>query len=569
MKYEPFGVYDIEARGAVKFVVAATLVEGDSLPRFHTSIRHLYEYMRASGVRRWYAHNGGNYDILFLLPFLCAERCTFRVQGSRVIGARVGTGNATTEFLDSVKLLPTRLADIAAALGMAKVEIDDFETITDTDDVRARCAVDCDILLRALVRVRDIAGELPATLASWGIGQVAAYGQPALPLSLSEAFRPAVFGGRVEVFQEHVGAHEPVPLYVSDVRSEYPSIAAGALPGRYKGVGAGLSGLHLYYGRVHVPSSLPIPPIPFRRPDDDRIVFPTGSWNAWLCEPEVQFLLELGGRFDVYETHTFAPCFAAAKFVQEHWTGRQNAAPGSFESLWHKACLNWTLGKFSEYPEREVLQSYESAKDVPASAELYLDGLDLYKVTRKSAPRLAHTVAGAWITSGGRCVVGRALCSIPEWSAYCDTDAVFSWMKRPNVVYGKGLGEWDAEVDGVVGRAHFAAPKTYYLEQADGTPIKARAKGFSSFGRNPEESERIDRDLVVALAAGKSVPVKRLMKAKEIFRAGGQNEEADLKFSDVNEKSMHFGRPGKRYKFADGTTRPYSIDEVLALAEAA
>lgn len=557
------GVYDIEARDWVRFAVAATWREGDGGPVYHTSARALYDYMRAKGGR-WYAHNGGNYDVLFLLGALVHDGATIVTQGSRVLRATVGRGERALHLLDSVKLLPARLAQIGDAVGLPKLE-QDYDAVADNVETRRYLARDCEILLKAILWFRELCGgEVPATLATWGIQQIRSYGHPPLRGELNHAFRACVFGGRTEVFRTGLEGK----ITAADIRSSYARSAMEPLPGRYLGVGARAGALHLYFGAVRVPR-MHVPPLPFRH--GGRTYYPTGEWSAWVTEVEMEALREAGGDMTVREIHAFAPCDAASRYVRWAWERREVSK--GFERLFYKSALNWTLGKLLERTEREKIVkldddelAYAIDRHPHGTVVPFAPDLGLYQVPTRAVPVLGHTVAGAWVTGHARARLWRGFVSGRGDPGYGDTDSLIADY-RPPLDYGDGCGQWSVEAE-FRGRARFEAPKVYYLEDAAGEPVRARAKGFSALGGSPEESDRVDRDTVVRLGMGQKAPLRRLLKCRQVAAAYRRERSAGWEPRVLEqEKGLRDDTPAKRRFDERGRSRPFDVAELLADAD--
>jgi hypothetical protein len=492
----------------------------------------MFWYMRVNGGI-WYGHNAGHYDTLFFLPELLRLRARFRCQQARIIAADVDG----LSLRDSVKLIPTSLKEAGRALGLPKLERcgdsnhdEDFceacdrgyREAVDDGETREYLIRDCEILRAALRRVRILMGvdRLPFTLAAYGIDRVKEAGHVPLvtwrdvedapgpqrlltALYASERWRPWMAGGRVEVFTEHLAVG-----YGADIHSSYTRSVFDGLPGRPSKRGE----FSLYRARVKVPD-MAVPPLPFRR--DERLYFPTGSWEGHYCEPELEAAEEAGARVELLARHRFAREDAASILAREWWAKRERAE--GFERLFYKCLLNWTWGKFGEHPVHEDMMVTNEPE--PGWRE-YSRAHGIFLRDTISVPRLAHVAAAAWITSHARARLWRALNATPK-RAYCDTDCV--WAPRPPPVeYGPGCGQWGRETwKDARGREHaahrdclFAAPKVY----AAGP--KARAKGFSGVGGFARRATRSDVEL---LADGEGVELYGLLKLRGRIKKGGDS----------------------------------------------
>lgn len=119
MKY---AVFDIEANEWIK-LVAVGLYDGESFISFRSASAFL-EYIDSKSYKNWrfYSHNGGRYDDLFLLEWLLdhAEiRCIER--GGRVIAIYATTKKGIRlTFADSYALLPDSLENLSVTFRCKK-----------------------------------------------------------------------------------------------------------------------------------------------------------------------------------------------------------------------------------------------------------------------------------------------------------------------------------------------------------------------------------------------------------------------------------------------------------------
>ena len=551
--------WDIETRPRADrhvFLVGITWRGEDSAPKYHTTPDALWKYLSDCGGK-WHAHNGGNYDVLLFARQLRAAGAKLVLQGSRVLSART----KTLDLRDSIKILPDSLESVGKTVGLPKIERTEaeYQNAKDDDETRAYARRDLETLRLglqlALERMREFEPdreELPATLSAWGIERVraagwepladtsaemlAAYGLTAC-LGPSERWRPALYGGRVEVLRR-----EAASAYVADIRSSYTRSVFDGVPGRYLGRvrGGRRRGLLIAHVRAHVPASCEIPPLPFRA-ENGRLYFPTGTFEGWFCEPELELVEACGGRVDFLAAHAFERSDAPAEFAREAW--RRREASTGFERFFWKSALNWCWGKPGEHPEHESLIF---APSPPRGGSPVPDCPDAWYVTRPSPPRFPHVAGAAWITSHARARLCRALWASSD-PCYCDTDCVADPLPPP-VAYGAGCGEWELENDGQPFEGcEFLAPKLYRVG------AKVRAKGFGGAGGF---ARRLGPEHFSALSRGEPVEVHRLAKMRTLLRSGAAGMPVV-----VQQKRAHL-RSHKRVFLPDGHSRPLSVNEI-------
>jgi len=163
----------------------------------------------------------------------------------------------------------------------------------------------------------------------------------------------------------------------------------------------------------------------------------------------------------------------------------------------------------------------------------------------------ACVIISAYITAIGRRTLFDYMIKSNEFH-YCDTDG-FSTVDKYKT--GTELGELKLEKRIING--HFVAPKIYQLEAEvlkkgkwDKKTI-SKAKGFSLGG--PKESERRFAKLV----AGQEVEVDRMFRIRENLRRRGIAPYEETVVKVLRERTIP-----KRYTFKDGTTRPWTINEL-------
>jgi hypothetical protein len=212
-----------------------------------------------------------------------------------------------------------------------------------------------------------------------------------------------------------------------------------------------------------------------------------------------------------------------------------------------KLLLNSLYGKFGSAKDRELLHVRPRMEDVVEKHMTPIDspiGVPVFSehVDVEADYMLPHIAA--WITAQSRVRLHEGLASLPPESVYyCDTDSIVTSASLPPSLCGSALGQYKTEMDDIV-EAHFVAPKVYSLIGADGQE-KARAKGFSTFGRQLTSAD------IQSLASGASLPTSRFAKARTVMRG-------DFGLLQ-GEKRLHLG-DDKRV-FSGNHSTPINIEE--------
>jgi hypothetical protein len=156
-----------------------------------------------------------------------------------------------------------------------------------------------------------------------------------------------------------------------------------------------------------------------------------------------------------------------------------------------------------------------------------------------------HVPISAHITSLSRKILYDGLDQCGD-IYYCDTDSI---VCGNDLKTGKGLGE--LKLEHKVASAEFHSPKVYRLTDAETGEVITKAKGFS-LGRREDAIERMAR-----LLRGETIEITRMMRVREMMRKG------ILDPMEIMVRKRLEGRDcPKRYVYPDGSTRPWSIDEL-------
>lgn len=187
------------------------LYDGTTFKHFFDT-KSLVDFIRShKGI--FYAHNGGKFDFMFLLPFLEGIVKT-QVIGGRIVSVKMGKG----ELRDSYAAVPEALGKIQKdTIEYWKMEKEHRET--HMPEIISYLKSDCVYLWELMVRYRGIAGKRK-TIASNALSFAKKLGiDPGKSnYRFDKKLREYYYGGRCECFK--VGTHKD--FRVLDIHSAYP-----------------------------------------------------------------------------------------------------------------------------------------------------------------------------------------------------------------------------------------------------------------------------------------------------------------------------------------------------------
>ena len=520
---KPYAVLDIETDGLRGPLVSWSAVcECD--PEHvtdGTTAESLWRHVLAHDAREhanrehiWWSHNGGSYDLLYLLP---SAREAIRdgrtvvdpvMRQTDMIGMRVRSSKHRTDLRDSYALLPVGLADLSAQLAphLPKLDIGlvDDVTFDPTNPEHMRYAHrDVQSLLAVLVRFRAILAERwDETLPSWSAASTAlrawtrtlADGERyrRIDRTADPIARAGYYGGIVEL--RSIDWHRDA--LTLDINSMYPTTM------REAGVPAGWSWTVERFDRrrpgfyrciLDVPANTPFTFLPYRDPTG-QLAWPTGRFPTVLTSAEIVAAREhgIGVRVSggvVWErlAHPF-----------DRYVGRVEAlrVEGGALAVVGKLLGNGLYGKFGAKPLRDEwclsadhpgpgweVPPYDSFDEAAVEAHR---GLWCRRDVPLRAPYLLPHWA-AWITANARLRLLSLVDAIgPANVLYTDTDsvtapaaAIDAAVAAGRATIGSAFGQ--AKIEHRWRRFRALAPKVYEGVEIgpDGADISLyKAKGI-------------------------------------------------------------------------------------------
>lgn len=513
IKRKRFATFDLESKdGESKTAPGFTRVflggffDGDSFSSFRgaESINELMIHMLQPRYLGWhiYAHNGGRFDFLHMLPWLAHEGKRLGFSFAAIPAGKSGgiqildvwrSGKSQKKgrwrFLDSIKLVPLSLEKACATFKVPGKHSFPLETHEDSPEWEIYLEQDCRALWSMLGRLHvmveeRLGGEVGITTPATAMKT---WRRKYLPQKIhrGETAHEFVFetycGGRTEVFQTEASA-----LNYYDINSSYPSVMRepmphgepvwwrGEPPECFTRPGSGYIGF--VEAKVEVYDYIPL--LPVRR--DGKLMFPagriSGKWDWAELSRVRNHVVEYG------KSVWFQSSPLLANMVEDLYPFRDASLPGHDSSLSYvvKILLNSLYGKFGQSAMRRRVVPFSS--DLPEGATP-VDGTPTSPVwyidEEVNAPYIMPQIA-AHVTSLARLRLYDLMVACGKLLAYCDTDSIIT---SSTLETSTQLGGLKNEFPGVTFKGTFLAPKLYMLEGSDGS-VKVVAKGIRE--RTPE-----------------------------------------------------------------------------------
>jgi hypothetical protein len=466
-----FGTYDIETDpfsiGELPKAFAAGVLTpaGDYREFWGRNCTALAVAFMMAHPGRYYAHNGGRFDLDYVLK--CGALEFEETDIVRIGGRCVKLTLGGLDLRDSFSLLPVSLAKLET--GKKQIAIEKMHRTKRKKykrEILEYLRADCFSLAKALQGFFDRFGDsLTLAAAAWSVARHQ-FGIKTDSLSPEEdeELRRFYFGGRVQCFES--GRIEG-PLELFDINSAYPF---AMLSGHFAGLG------------WRTEKRIPRTPGPWfvefvgeatglPWSDDGTLsfagrrgtFFATG-WEFHAARVKVE------GEPLVYrpdETISFGPYI-------DHFFAEKAAAKERGDStaeLFAKLMLNALYGKYGQNPAKyveSILVPLEDACDVDEWEVVYENETAGYAIAERPIPfdklrwSYKHVGVSASITGFVRAMLSREIdrCKRP---VYCDTDSILCGKFRGET--GKKLGQWKKEGD--VDLAFVAGKKMYALHLAD------------------------------------------------------------------------------------------------------
>lgn len=545
-----------------------------------------------------YAHNGGNFDVLYILKWMIAHagelyRFELIPVQSTILSLEVlwknerqksGQGKGIT-FLDSFRLMSASLDKLGQAFGLGgKVPNIDYDTLHLDERRYEYLERDCTLLYRCVEHFHSLIYNAGGDVAMTAPGvAMQSFRRKFLnePIPANRHFpncedpecqgclhafvRSAYAGGRVEVFTERFDG--PGEISMGDVNSMYPAMMLENVPIDFSHettgpVDIGKKERAGYLGfikcKVLVPRDSYLPPLPLRY--DGKLIFPVGTFEGTFTSTELTAHLESGGKILEYGRAAWFRGKPIFKDYVEHWYRyRDKTAPGYTQAMdmLAKLLLNSLYGKMGMNETREKIwfnptEDDFTKHDLTPISEIF-HGVYTEEV-RVEVPYVIPHIA-AWITAKARIHLWRLMADrvkAGETLFYCDTDSIVSSGSFKDA---SGLG--GIKLAAMAKRARFVAPKMYFMVKPDGKE-DVKAKGFTAgFG-----GSAMTVDTFQAIVDKRvKVTVQRMRKFREALNSGERFPSMKTVTKGVNFLD------DKREHMPDGSTRPKVIEDLTQCSD--
>ena len=488
-----------------------------------------------------YAHNGGNFDHLHVLPWLRARVAEFDckiipVQSSiQVLKVQSRASKHTWTFLDSFRLLPMSLDQASKSFGFKGKLSHDLKLHEYDPRWLAYLEQDCKALHEALTQFQSLLtdklegemgitapssamklfrrkymghGKTPAMIPQHRHFKECAERAQACDGCLHTWIRRGYYGGRVEVYRPR---GEGVSYY--DINSSYPRAMLEDMPAgevRQFGPSKGIDSFAKYAESavgfvecsVEIPDTCYLPPLPHRDTRTGKLLFPIGRFSGVWSWVELKLLLDplVGGKITrVKRSVWFERKNLFFDFVKELYSYRDKSSEFYEEglALLSKLMMNSLYGKFGMNEDRKEILMLGPGEVAPEGAtfpRLEDEEDDVLSrvcyVEKKVTPPYIIPQISAQITALARVRLWQFMANVLRRGGklyYCDTDSLITNL--PDLRCSSELGELKNEYPGERLTVELVGPKMYLLEK--GTPFeKEHVRGCPMHSAYTTDSEK-------------------------------------------------------------------------------
>jgi hypothetical protein len=282
--------------------------------------------------------------------------------------------------------------------------------------------------------------------------------------------RSALFGGRVELFRREAKGD----LFWTDINSLYPYCMTLDYPDSVQDMtdvdGYGIAGV-----RIKVPEGF-IMPLPVRNSDDERIIYPFGTFEGVWTHHEIRNAVENHGAkiLKIYDSIGSKRGFPYYRDYIEHFYRLRKASTDGAKKLFYKLLMNNLYGQLAT---RGIITKTVDCHDKRLGTGATVFGKRAFLDLQTGIPAHVNYLHAAYVTSYGRLELARYLRQLGKRMIYCDTDSTI-FEGKPPFETGSELGQMKLEGTGKACVCY--APKTYVFDDefvAKGIP-KKHAKAY-------------------------------------------------------------------------------------------
>jgi len=404
------------------------------------------------------------YDLINLFGPLLDKLCVLTYAGFGLLKATLY--GRPVKFFNTLRHWPISVAEMGERLGFPKLPFDP----TNLDYCKRDCEVTFFFIREMVTRYHELGMEeikatLPGTALRFFLDQFCQVDHERHPdRHVWDFLAQARYGGRCEVFYT-----KPIKstVYEYDLNSSYPfAMRTERFPD--------LETIQLYpkdpdFAREGVASlsicapSSQFPLLPYRRMDDGKLLFPTGSFTGTWTYPEIRAALAQGYSIRAYHgaiefDSMDSPFRAYIDFLYRKRQEVKESDPLMAYTL--KIAMNATFGKFGEEGDLQIISRGKRHQ-------------------LGTIPKHSNMVWAAYILAYGRLNLYRYMMEASQKGEllYVDTDSVFVRADRPPFRSSAELGALAHK--GTYTFAHFKLPKLYVVDEhfkAKGVPLDRHSK---------------------------------------------------------------------------------------------
>lgn len=504
-KIRPVAILDMETDpfkyGRVPFPFVIGIIDPEN--NFHyfwgdDCIQLFIAWLQARHSQEWiiYAHNGGKFDYMYLLPYISGN---MRVINGRIVSAKL----CGHEIRDSYSIMPFPLRDYKKDdIDYAKLERAVREK--HKEEIVGYLKGDC-VYLRELVHTfHEEFGQKKLTIGSTAMGQIKErHPFERTTLAFDRVFRPDFFyGGRVECFMSGV---IDAPVTIVDINSAYPAAMRDI---------EHPTGLDYIVGReitndtcYVVTEGRSAGAFPIRTKSGLRFTHGPGIFSVTRHEFDAAISTGTYIQERLIKSFDFPLRATFANFVTHFYDARKTSKKlgDDIRALLYKFTLNSGYGKFAQNPAnfydwtlaslagrptgkcphchgRGVCrgcfkcQALNEYLPVPDGACMFCNGdgerwhLHEFDANNPDGPMFwkgrtfvqsyYNVATGASITGAVRATLLRGL-ALSDGPVYCDTDSIITTGKFRGPISHTELGHWKPEGRGVL--SAIAGKKLYAI----------------------------------------------------------------------------------------------------------
>ncbi len=488
-----FGVFDLETLGLGGDFLNGGCYNG-IVYSYYENLNDLIHYIVYSGIKIWYAHNGGKYDVRYLFDYLIKNGFSIKplIISSSIAQFKIYLGNKKVcEIRDSYLLLRGSLDGLTTSFNVKhkkKTGTIDYNNMKITPQEKEYLKFDVIGLYEVIIKFNEILKQRnitsKLTISSCAMCDYKT-NYPQL-FSLinnidNKELRSGYYGGRVEIFKSYFSSKEnnDRKLFCYDINSLYPYVMHDFKFPVGKYFISIIPQTTEYISKIEYfcPKDLNIPLLPIHH--NGKLKFCTGFGTGIYSRYEIEKAKELGYKIKFIKTYNFKQSEFLFKDYIDFWYNIKKHSKGAKRTI-SKLMLNSLYGKFGTRPDRQKYIINPNKDWIDKNFKNWgLNDFGNFEIWKKDyffrMPYVNIPIV-IYITSLARTVLFNYIQKCDD-IYYCDTDSVFTTTEL-NISEDLGAMKLEKTID----EAYFLRPKVYACRMQDKELIKA--KGFKSDNLN-------------------------------------------------------------------------------------